>query len=74
MSDYNPDYGKAEQTTTHADSGDYTWPMPVYDTRTLDVRTQTELANLRNAVAILTDEVTHLREDVARMKNGESEL
>ena len=72
--EYNPDYGRQ-----YVDSGDYTWtsttpPMPTYDTRTHDERTQAAIANLQTSVQLLTDEVQHLREDIARMKTGESEL
>ncbi len=68
---YNPDFG----ITEHSDSGDYTWPQtkPV-DCRTYNERIESRFVDLETAITVLVDEVRHLREDLARMKNGESEL
>jgi len=65
---YNPDFGIA------VDGDDYTWHAPVFDTRTADQKTQSAIAGLQTAVTVLTDEVRHLREDVARMVSGASQL
>ncbi len=56
------------------DGDDYTWQGPAGDLRTADQKTSAAIADLQSAVAVLTDEVRHLREDVARMRAGESEL
>jgi len=44
------------------------------DCRTADEKMNQRMASLETAVQLLTDEVRHLREDVARMRTGESEL
>lgn len=73
---YNPDFGIAEAV----DGDDYTWPAtakpqakPV-DCRTHTERTDAVIADLQAAVMVLTDEVRQLRQDIARMRTGESEL
>jgi len=69
---YNPDFGVA------VDGDDYTWPplknLKSIDLRTADQKTHAAIADLQTAVMALTEEVQHLREDIARMRTGESEL
>ncbi len=59
--------------TAHVDGDDYTYP-PIKDCRTYMERTDDEIAALRTTVAMLIDEVQHLREDIARMRTGESQI
>jgi uncharacterized coiled-coil protein SlyX len=58
------------------DGDDYTWEqmMQPLDVRTADQKVTAAIANLNTAVAALADEVSHLREDIARMKAGDSQL
>lgn len=65
---YNPDFGIA------VDGDDYTWHAPVFDTRTADQKVGARMQALETTVAMLVDEVQHLREDIARMVKGASNL
>ncbi len=61
------------------DGDDYTWPQAKPQVKPIDCRTYSEriesrFVDLETAIAVLVDEVRHLREDLARMKNGSSEL
>lgn len=58
----------------HVDGDDYTWPSQVIDCRTLDQKMIDRMQALETTVAMLVDEVQHLRDDIARMRAGESEL
>ncbi len=61
------------------DGDDYSFahsrrPAQHFDTRTADANMQAQIVELKTAVAVLTDEVRHLREDVGRLAAGESQL
>lgn len=63
--------------TQHVDSGDYTWepkPAPVVDCHTYNAKINEDIADLKTALVVLTDEVQHLRETIARIAKGESTL
>lgn len=49
-------------------------PAQVVDCRTYDQKAGERIQALETTVAMLVDEVQHLREDVARMKTGESQI
>ena len=66
----------------HVDGDDYTWQgkpvqaksAQVIDCRTLDQKMIDRMQALETTVGMLVDEVQHLRDDIARMRTGESQL